>query len=100
MADPTLFDQCRSTDPDTSRMAAAKAAAANACQRESCRLAVNRAPGLTAAEIAAECRLERHVPSRRLPELRAAGKVVSGSPRVCRVTHSLSLTWWPAEKRS
>ena len=90
------FDLSRQSDPETSRLAAAKAAAASACQREACRMFVRAVPGLTAAEIAVKIGLERHVPSRRLPELRAAGEIMTGESRICAVTGNMSLTWWPA----
>ena len=88
-----LFDRSRQQDPETSRIAAAAAAAASACQREACRRMVEQVPGLTAAEIAERLGIERHVPSRRLPELRAAGLVANDGQRVCRVTGHMSLTW-------
>ena len=56
------------------------------------------AKGRTAAEIAETARLERHVPSRRLPELRSAGLVRNGEARICRVTGNRSITWYPARK--
>lgn len=88
----------RTTDPDTSRMAANRIAesGALAAQRTKCLEAVLAEPGLTAAEIAQVVGCERHVPSRRLPELRRAGLVSSprDRARVCRVTGNVSLTWW------
>lgn len=51
--------------------------------------------GLTAAEIAERTGLERHAPSRRLPELRQAGAVRNGEIRVCTVRGRRSLTWFP-----
>lgn len=88
----------RTTDPDTSRMAAKRIAESGALahQRETCLQAVRAEPGLTAAEIAQVVGCERHVPSRRLPELRRAGLVASprDRARVCRVTGNVSLTWW------
>jgi hypothetical protein len=58
-------------------------------------------PGLTAAEIASATGLERHVPSRRLPELRDRNLVTNGKPeifRICNVTGNLSLTWYPLDQ--
>ena len=49
----------------------------------------------TAAEIAEAAGLERHVPSRRLPELRQAGQVKNGEERVCAITGNPSMTWFP-----
>ena len=69
-------------------------------------------PGSTAAEIADWLQIERHIPSRRLPDLRKAGKLVNGygtteqeikddtrrRMRTCKVVNKLSLTWWPKER--
>lgn len=92
----TLFNQSRRTDPETSRIAAGNAADRSACHRELCLRVVAKRPGMTAAEIAEYIGLERHIPSRRLPELRRAALVESRSPRLCRCTGNMSMTWWPA----
>ena len=91
----------RFTDPVTSHLAVEQIAksGALAAQRQVCLRAVHDEPGLTAAEILAKVECERHVPSRRLPDLRKAGLVVSNRPRICRVTGSTSLTWWPIGRR-
>ena len=47
--------------------------------------------------IAIACGLERHVPSRRLPELRDQGMIVNGESRICDATGRLSMTWHPAK---
>lgn len=93
--------RARSTDPATSSAAARSAESSGAAsdQRRLCLAEVQRKPGQTAAEIALMVGLERHAPSRRLPELRAAGLVVNGAPRTCRVVGRASLTWWPASKQ-
>lgn len=67
-----------------------------ASQRHLCLLEVWKSPGRTAAEIAQAARLKRHVPSRRLPELRLAGRVKNGPIRLCSVTGNPSLVWFPA----
>lgn len=87
----------RATDPATSFAAARKVerSGAASAQRDTCLRAVLARPGLTAAEIADEADLERHVPSRRLPELRAAGRVRNGEQRECSVMGSTAMTWWP-----
>ena len=87
----------RNTDPDTSFRAAlaVEESGRAATQRGLCLVAVLRRPGLTAAEIAAFIGLERHVPSRRLPELERACLVEKGPPRTCSVQGTKSLTWWP-----
>jgi CRP-like cAMP-binding protein len=64
-------------------------------QRDVCREEVKRNPGKTAAEIAAATGLERHAPSRRLPELREDDLVTNGRSRICAVTRRLSMTWFP-----
>ena len=87
----------RCTDPETSRLAAESAeSSGNAhAQRDVCLAEVTSRPGSTAAEIAAATGLERHAPSRRLPELREEDLVTNGSSRICAVTHRLSMTWLP-----
>jgi CRP-like cAMP-binding protein len=67
--------------------------------RERCLEAVIRNPGATAAEIAGAICMGRYAPSRRLPELRAAGLVTNGRSRICRVTQRLSLTWFPTNRQ-
>ena len=102
----------RRSDPLSSHRAADKAERGVKRQEQICEEAVRKEPGLTAAEIAQKCGLERHVPSRRLPGLRDRGLVlnwhrdsewqnVEGKEarerftRVCRVTGNRSMTWWP-----
>lgn len=91
----------RSTDPATSREAAAlmDGTGAATAHREACLAEVRRLPGQTAAEIAKAIGLERHEPSRRLPELRTAGRVRNGTSRICAVVGHRSMTWWPVEAR-
>lgn len=92
----------RTTDPSTSHQAAAAAERRGvaAAHRLLCLAAVTREPGLTAAEIAERVGLERHKPSRRLPELRDDGLVVNGPARLCSVQGRLSITWVPTEAQS
>ncbi len=87
----------RSTDPHTSRLAAEEVeASGNAqAQRDVCLTEVRNRPGSTAAEIAVATGLERHAPSRRLPELREEDLVTNGRSRICAVTRRLSMTWLP-----
>lgn len=89
--------RARRLDPETSHIAAEEANATGRAkvQRTSCLAAVTKYPGHTAAEIAKLINMERHVPSRRLPELRDAGFVVNGDNRDCLVTGNPSMTWWP-----
>lgn len=88
--------RARRTDPRTSHEAAREAEANGraATHRAICLEEVRKNPGRTAAEIAAATGMERHVPSRRLPELREAGFVKNVEIRVCRVTGRNSMTWY------
>lgn len=85
----------RTSDPVTSHMAAREAEKSGraASHRAICLAQVNAHPGQTAAEIAVQAGLERHVPSRRLPELRHRGIIVNGKPRICTVTGRISMIW-------
>lgn len=87
----------RRDDPITSHQAAQEVEA-NGCaasHRQVCLLEVWKKPGQTAAEIAVATALERHVPSRRLPELRKARQIKTGPVRRCTVTGNPSMTWLP-----
>jgi CRP-like cAMP-binding protein len=90
----------RTTDPSTSHEAArdAERRGVAAAQRLLCLAQVTRHPGQTAAEVAEGTGLERHAPSRRLPELRDAGLVVNGPIRICTVKGRRSLTWIPTQE--
>lgn len=85
----------RNTDPPTSHEAAEQVEASGraASQRHLCLLEVWKRSGQTAAEIAAAAGLKRHVPSRRLPELRQVGQVKNGPARICGITGNSSFTW-------
>jgi hypothetical protein len=89
----------RTNDPSTSYEAADRVESSGraASHRHLCWMEVWKKPGSTAAEIAEAAGLERHVPSRRLPELRDAGQVVNGPQRKCSVTGNPSMTWLPAK---
>ena len=92
--------RARNTDPFTSHEAAhdTEASGCASAHRNRCLDEVLKHPGETAAEIAVAVGLERHAPSRRLPELRDAGLVINGPARVCRVKGRMSLTWLPAKE--
>ncbi|MBI1374088.1 MAG: winged helix-turn-helix domain-containing protein [Phycisphaera sp.] len=92
-----MHAMARKNDPITSHQAADEVEASGraASQRHRCLLEVWKKPGQTAAEIAVAADLQRHVPSRRLPELRKDGLVTNGPVRQCAVTGNPSLTWLP-----
>jgi hypothetical protein len=87
----------RRNDPITSHQAAEEVEASSraATQRQACLLEVWKKPGQTAAEIAIATDLQRHVPSRRLPELRKARQIKTGPVRRCTITGNPSMTWLP-----
>ncbi len=91
--------RARRSDPATSHEAArdVELQGVAGSQRRACYDYVLLNPGMTAAEIAVKLGLERHVPSRRLPELRDAGLVENGPARICGVVGRPSLTWNPAK---
>ncbi len=90
----------RTADPPTSHEAASAIERSGIAEahRLRCLAAVRQQPGQTAAEIARVVGLERHAPSRRLPELRDAGLVANGPIRICAVKGRRSLTWIPAQE--
>lgn len=87
----------RTADPITSHEAACdmERSGAAAAHRAICLEAVRRHPGQTGAEIAVAVGLERHEPSRRLPELREAGLIENREVRHCTVRGRRSMTWYP-----
>jgi hypothetical protein len=93
--------KARRTDPVTSHMTAEKVEESGGAdtQRKMCLRYVRNHPGRTSAEIAAALYIDRYTPSRRLPELRDAGRVYNGRRRVCSVTGNLSLTWRPKKRK-
>lgn len=92
--------RARNKDPRTSHKAASSVESNGTAkaQRAKCLAYVILSPGRTAAEIAKAIGLERHAPSRRLPELRLARKVENRSSRICTVTGRDSLTWYVKPK--
>ena len=90
----------RRSDPATSHDAARDMIRSGRLgrQQQECLLEVRRRPGLTAAEVAANLYIERHIPSRRLPELERLGFVKKGEPRKCRQMGRSSVTWWAIEE--
>lgn len=91
--------RARRTDPSTSHEAADYVNARDiaSAQRHKCYQYVVLNPGCTAAEIAKALGLDRHAPSRRLPELRDCNppKIENREMRICKVTGRRSLTWYP-----
>ena len=94
--------RARNTDPPTSHAAAREVEKKGhaADQRAICLAEARKNPGQTAAEIARATGLERHAPSRRLPELRDAGLLRNGETIRCSVTRRLSITWLPFDGES
>jgi len=87
----------RNSDPDTSVQAAQKLKQSGSWAGQKRRVfeALRRNPGLTSAEIANLMGGDRYIPSRRLPDLERAGLVKRGRIRLCQVTKSQCITWWP-----
>lgn len=88
----------RSTDPETSHLAAEQhtASGARAHQLAQAISAVRAFPGRTSFELALATDLDRYMLARRLPEAIAAGAVKKGAAKACSVTGRQALTWWPA----
>lgn len=100
-ADLPLFVHARSrkSDPSTSHEAARRMTKSGVASAQAAAvLAIVRAnPGCTSAEVGAlmgDDERDRFVAGRRLPDLRAAGKVRNGDKRRCTVKGSMALTWW------
>lgn len=88
--------RARTTDPITSHMAAAAIQGEASRQRVVIRKLVEEHPGLTSQELAEHSDLDRYQIARRLPELRAKGKVIMGHYRPCKVSGRQAHTWVPA----
>lgn len=88
----------RTTDPETSRLAAEHhtASGARAHQLAQAIAAVRAFPGRTSFELAIATDLDRYMLARRLPEAVTAREVKKGDAKACSVTGRLALTWWPA----
>lgn len=94
--------RARHTDPSTSRQAAARANVSGLAgqQREKVFAMVCATPGLTSAELAERHGADRAILARRLPELRerdlvAENRDVRGMTRLCNVSKTAALVWWP-----
>lgn len=98
MEQPDLFTaKARTTDPVTSHVAAynVEASGKASTQRRACLVEVRRHPSQTSGEIAQALGMERHIPARRLPELREAGLIKNGAQRKCTIMGTLMMTWEP-----
>lgn len=86
------------TDPVTSHDSADHVTKSGLAQYQAllCQAAVAAHPGRTSQELCESTQLDRYMLARRLPELRAAGKVRNGETVRCSVTGSNAMTWWPA----
>ena len=94
----TLWDAplSRSTDPVTSYQAADGLAASGTWSKQ--KIAVYQClfnhDGATGAEVASFMGADRHMPSRRLPEIERTGYIKRGKPRKCAVCGTNQTTWW------
>lgn len=90
-----MIHNARANDPVTSFLAGDEIEVKGyaEAQRQICLNAVKKAGGMTSAEIAHITGTERHMPARRLPELRAKGLVMNGENKICSVCGRLSMTW-------
>jgi len=94
--------RARRSDPSTSRQSAARVNVSGLArqQREKVFAMVCETPGLTSAELAERHGADRTMIARRLPELRqcdlvAENRDVRGMTRICNVSKTAALTWWP-----
>jgi hypothetical protein len=89
----------RTTDPDTSHIAAAEHTASGKRGTNVAHVIdlVRLHPGCTSAELARYTSLTRHECARRLPEAETAGAIRKGEKRRCAQNGSLAVTWWPFE---
>ena len=88
--------RARATDPATSHEAAIDVERSGIAQtqRRECLRIIQKHPGRTSAEIAALGGFNRHMPARRLPDLRKAGIVYNGSSRICKERGTKALVWY------
>lgn len=95
----TLSPAARSTDPITSHLASEEhtASGKRACHIAIVIDAVRRHPGMTSAELAPICKLERHEVARRTADAEKCGAIRKGEIRKCDIGGRCAVTWWPAE---
>ncbi|HHA2975912.1 winged helix-turn-helix domain-containing protein [Stenotrophomonas geniculata] len=87
----------RSTDPQSSHIAAADLAASGALrvQHAKTEAAVTRHPGHSSLHLSMLTGLDRHMLGRRLPELAREGRIWRGPTAPCATTGKPACTWWP-----
>jgi hypothetical protein len=87
--------KARNSDPTTSWEAADKVEGNGKAQaqRNEVLNALGTWDSATSAELAHLMGIDRHIPARRLPELRDGGFVANGEPQICKVTGNRSMTW-------
>jgi hypothetical protein len=88
-----MITNSRSNDPVTSKIAGIKLeeSGKGESQRQITLKAVRKYQGLTSAELANFCNLDRYMVARRLHEIPEIGQ---GRIRICTVTNHLCVTWW------
>ena len=100
-AEGTLWEQplSRSTDPHTSYEAARDLAESGKwnSQKIAVYKCLRKHDGATGAEIANFLGIDRHTPSRRLPEIERTGYIMRGEARRCSVRGTKQMTWWIVE---
>ncbi|WP_414615143.1 winged helix-turn-helix domain-containing protein [Stenotrophomonas pavanii] len=87
----------RSTDPQSSHIAAADLAASGALrvQRPKTEVAVIRHPGQSSLHLWTLTGLDRHMLGRRLSELARVGRIWRAPTARCATTGKPACTWWP-----
>ncbi len=87
----------RSTDPQSSHIAAADLAAGGTLrvQQAKAEAAVIRHPGHSSLHLSTLTGLDRHMLGRRLPELAREGRIWRGPTAPCGTSHKRACTWWP-----
>lgn len=83
------------TDPPTSRIAERQinTSGDRKAQCERVLSMVKQSPGSTSLELATKYGVDRHMAGRRLPDLRAMGRVKNGPARSCEVNGNKAVTW-------
>lgn len=92
----------RATDPVTSAMSEDEINKTGKRRRQQQIVAETVAayPGLTSAELAGKCGLDRYQVARRAPEAELSGRIQRDERRKCSVLGSSAMTWWPVGEDS